>query len=172
MNPMNTHPRWFQLIEAHQTLRPGRYALTIPFLVGGVRDNPKSRKTSPDDVRAEILNLVTSILDAAPPDRVVFIHRCIPLGQPVVALHRSGDVLPNGLESAAQRRMTLFVEDEFSANGQYSALSLTNRFFSDFHADICAGNFSFRGRGYGPFSDVSVGDEIDDLKLIEVSRSM
>ena len=61
--------------------------------------------------------------------------------------------------------MTLFVEEEFSVSGQYSALSLTNRFFSDFHMDISAGNFSYRGKAYGAFSD-------DDLKLIEISKSL
>jgi hypothetical protein len=143
-------PRWFQLLRAQQSR--GRYALTIPFIIGSLRSASDPGETSVETVRQEIFDLLNSFLEDAPSDYAVRLSRCPDIHQPVVAQFYSLYASTNGLKSLSQGRPTLFADPEFAPDGQFSIATLTEKLFRELHPAICAGHFSFRAGEYVPFT--------------------
>lgn len=158
-------PRWFQLMRAQQIR--GRTALTFPFFVGCSRPSLALVTVSPEHARKEIYALLYSFLEDCPANHAVSIFQCHDIDQPVAIQFFSLYSAPNAaaLESQSQGRATLFIASELAPFGGSSLASLTERFFADFHAHICASRFSYILGDYAHFT-------ADDRNFIEFSRSL
>lgn len=155
-------PKWFQLIKALPgNPRIAREHLSIVFLVGAMRASLETRATSPESGRRELFTLLTSFVNDTPKEHVVSVLRCAYISKPVVRVipsHYTSDSMP-GLDSAIQRRRTVFLSQEF-VNGQPSVAGLTEQLFQEIGTPICEGRFSFRSGDYHFFN----GEEIDFIE--------
>jgi hypothetical protein len=166
-------PRWFQLIKAHNETRGGK-ALTIPFLIGSLREDPGDISSmSPESAKNRIIDLLNRFLEHTPRDHVVKIYRCPELGGQPVANHFSSSdaTLLKGvvlLEPNSQGRRTLVVSADFAPSGSVTISSLADQLYGDLYADICAARFSFIGGISGKYERFSS----DNLAFIEFSKHL
>ena len=161
-----TIPRWFQLLHYCNTRPTGRryFGLTFLFLIGATR-TPVGTVTDDTASRAELSQLLRSMLDETPEPYVLRVDRCS--GQPIIIAPFTPPYTPSGIPvmSAAQSRNTLFVAPQLVPAG-YTFDTFLESIWSESADALRVGHFScdLISREMRPFDP-------EDLKIIEESRN-
>ena len=157
---------WFQLLQYNQHAQRRLYALTIPFIIGGLRTPIGDRTVTPQDCHLELTALLKNMLDATPEGFVTRLSRCDRLHQPVVAPFEARyKVHGEPLQSGIQSRPTLFVDREFFSRGSICITTLTERLWQELATPICEGRFSFQNE-----SGVYSYFDHEDLAFLETGK--
>ena len=132
-----------------------REAPTIAFFIAANRESLESRACSSDDARRELEVLISSFVDDVPSDRIVKVYRCGMIGQPVGKLVDPNQIYPSrhSIESKAQGRKTVIVDQEFDPHGALTISGLADQLLQELGPTICSGRFSYDDGEYHPLTD-------------------
>jgi hypothetical protein len=142
-------PAWLKLNEQWQ--QEGNFALTIPFLVGALRQFPGHPLRSNADGRDQLKALLESIRDDAPEGTIMRLYSCDKLKDlalaPVFGIPHYCVPVP----SKQRSEPALYVEKSVLAESPGSLATLVDILWNRYREDIEAGRFSRRAGAYHGF---------------------
>lgn len=141
-------PAWFKLIEEWR--KGERFGLTIPFLVGALRDWP-GRPLGLTAGVEELRILLESIRDETPQGVTMRLYDCDKLQELALA---PVDGIPQAcfhITSPHRAVPAFYVENGTVPDGGTSLDDVVAALWQRYGADIEAGNFSRRARVFQPF---------------------
>ena len=146
-------PAWFKLLQYN---RDKRFGLTLPFLVGALR-NPPGRVIS-DTIRnlADLRTLLEAMRDDTPDGYYIQIAKCDRLQQPVAAPgpqnYRPTSV-DTPLPSPSRRDCSLFASPQYVTNDTAGIDALAESLWAAVGIPISNGLFSFRDGFFQTFDE-------------------
>jgi hypothetical protein len=146
-------PFWLKLIRTHN--KNGGHGLTLPFLVGALR-NPVG--TIIEDEKENIkdaLSLLVSIRDETPDTSYISLTVCPGLQQPVFheGLNTPLDTTLTKVPKLDNIECCLYVSASILPNGKQSVEDLMDSLWQVSSAEIVGGKFSFANGNFMNFTD-------------------
>ena len=136
-------PEWFRVVLHYR--ETVRYAPTIPFVLGALRDPFGAVVEDEERCIDELRRLMQLIVEDTPGKCVIQIHRCRQIEQPVLVPQQIGlyDIPGNPFESTAQVRVTVFVDDEFVEPGSNDLDPMVETLWEELGEALLGNRFSY-----------------------------
>jgi hypothetical protein len=142
-------PKWVKLLEEQRYVN-GRMGLTVPFLIGALREPPGSAFVG-DPTISEIRNLLASMMDYSRDHSGMRVYECQTLRQPTVMLEESWGAeavhLPDGSPSH------LYAWLQYFSSGAHDVESLSQGLWDRLNDSIRVRRFSYRLGSYQEFNN-------------------
>lgn len=147
-------PPWLKLIRHHQ--RRHRLALTLPFLVGALRQPIGAQFEREQEAYAALVSLLTCFRDEVLNTDAVRIHTCPDLDQPVASItstrYRSSYA---GWKASEPRRLPLDIDPLYRPDPPTDASAAARQLWPRVSSPILEARFSFSraARSCRPFDE-------------------
>lgn len=159
-------PFWLKLLRANNNNRG--YGLTLPFVVGAMRNPPGSVVFDEAKNIAEVKALLSSIKEETPDTSYVSLTVCDRLRQPVFAEGSSFFKMPEmyaRLSKSKSERISFYIAPEIMTRENESIENLVGLLWGRNGKAIMQGDFSYSNGTFTKYSD-------SDLALISSALSM
>lgn len=132
-------PNWLKLLELQQTRN---YGLTLPFLIGALRNPPGVTSSDESICFEEFDGLLASMRDKTPPGYSVSIGKCSRLGQPVATIVDVPQGHYKEWPSRELPKLSLYIAREYLTKGASSS-ETSMRLWMLCKDAVMTGRFSF-----------------------------
>jgi len=154
---------WFDLLRLQQ--QRGEFGLTIPFLIGALRNPPGQIIAGEPLNYGELCTLLEQMRDANLSTQSVRIARCVKLHEPVAAIYNTGErmTMAESISTASAALTHLYVEQQYRGSGEVT--DVVDKLWARIGAFIVSGAFSYQDGEYRAFSPA-------DYDFINRARTM
>jgi|SRR5882762_1452605 len=146
-------PPWLQLVRRRQ--RVGGLALTLPFLVGALRNPPGAPFADKAASYGGLLSLLEQMRDQAPESHYVHVYECDRLRQPVVSItptFYSPSAVDWGIATPSGRECRLYIAPKYQSADSGAIGAVAGKLWEMLSSALVEGRFSFRSGSYQPFN--------------------
>jgi hypothetical protein len=142
--------KWFSLLLAQRERSVG---LTIPFVIGAMRDSADTAPTDEGRCFSELVLLLEEMRDQTPESHLVKIAECTTLIQPVAALYPASSRFNRreAVPSPKDGRVSLYVQTRYRCDGTIDPVA--DHLWQEFRNEILGRRFSFKNGTYVPFDE-------------------
>jgi len=141
---------WFRPLDAQR--RRNKTGLTIPFLLGALRD-PPGPIPEEDAAYRDLLTLLVEIRESNLESHVVRLSRCTEHREPIAALHpRSDSQRANTAIPSSRGDVSLFVDHRYGG-GTGTIDPVLAFLWKEYREQLASGHYSLRDGSYQEFSE-------------------